>query len=409
MSWTDLPEFESCPVDWEVAPLSTKADFIAGQSPDSAYYNTRGEGVPFLQGCTEFGVQYPMPEVYCTEPKKLCTAGDTLISVRAPVGAMNLADQAYGLGRGLGAIHATNVEPEYLYYAMTRWHLPLRRAAQGSTFDAITARHFRQLRCCVPKNSNERTAITEHLKLADEALTAAEAKLIAARRLKTALMQQLFNRGIPGRHKHFKQTKIGEVPQAWDVIKIKKCGMLGSGGTPERENKSFWNGTIPWVKSGEVNYQPITDTEEKITEAGAASINGELLPVGTLLIAMYGAGVTRGKAAVLDIPAYVNQAIAFFKGDEKTNNHWLLYWFERNYDRVRAFAGGANQDNLSLYLLKNILIARPQLDEQIDIVTILKEASNTMISIEKEILALSRLKRSLLQNLLTGRVRVGGQ
>lgn len=409
MSWTDLPEFESCPAEWEIVPLSTRADFIAGQSPDSKYYNTRGEGVPFLQGCTEFGAKYPIPEVYCTEPKKLCDSGDTLISVRAPVGTINLADQVYGLGRGLGAIHATGIEPDYLYYAMTRWHLPLRRAAQGSTFDAITARHFRQLRCCVPINNYERTAIVEHLKLADEVIDAAEAKLAAARRLKTALMQQLFTRGIPGRHMFFKQTKIGEIPQTWDVIKLKKCGTLGSGGTPDRENKSFWNGTIPWVKSGEVNYQPITETEEKITEAGAASINGELLPVGTLLIAMYGAGVTRGKAGILAVPAYVNQAIAFFKGDEKTNNNWLLYWFERNYERVRAFAGGANQDNLSLHLLKNIEIARPELEEQNDIVAIMQEASDTIMVIEKEIKALARLKCSLLQNLLTGRVRLWGQ
>ncbi len=409
MSWTDLPEFESCPADWEVMPLLTKADFIAGQSPDSAYYNTRGEGVPFLQGCTEFGAQYPIPEVYCTEPKKFCAVGDTLISVRAPVGAINLADQVYGLGRGLGAIHATIIEPDYLYYAMTRWYLPLLRAAQGSTFDAITARHFRQLRCCVPIDEKERAAIVERLKLADEALDAAVTNLTAARRLKTALMQQLFSRGIPGRHKRFKQTKLGDVPQTWDVIKLKKCGKLGSGGTPDRENKSFWNGSIPWVKSGEVNYQPITNTEEKITESGAASINGELLPIGTLLIAMYGAGITRGKAGILAIPAYVNQAIAFFKGDEKINSNWLLYWFERNYARVRAFAGGANQDNLNLYLLKSIEIARPELEEQNDIVAIMQEASDTIRVIEKEIEALSRLKCSLLQNLLTGRVRVGGQ
>lgn len=160
------------------------------------------------------------------------------------------------------------------------------------------------------------------------------------------------------------------------------------------------------MKSGEINYRPITDTEEKITDAGAASINGELLAAGTLLIAMYGAGVTRGKTAMLAVQAYVNQAIAFFKGDEQTENEWLLYWFERNYERVRTLAGGANQDNLSLYLLKNLEIARPRRDEQQLIVTILRQASGAISEIEAEVLTLERLKRSLLQNLLTGRIRV---
>jgi type I restriction enzyme S subunit len=160
------------------------------------------------------------------------------------------------------------------------------------------------------------------------------------------------------------------------------------------------------VKSGEVNYRPIQDTEEKITAAGARSINGELLPAGTLLVAMYGAGVTRGRVALLKVPAYINQALAFFKNDGDTNSEWLSYWFERNYERVRAFAGGSNQDNLSLYLLKNIEIARPKASEQVEIVEILKSASELTAAVEGKVVALERLKRSLLQNLLTGRIRL---
>jgi len=196
MRWIDLPEFGSCPSDWEVVPLDQKANFVAGQSPDSSTYNERGEGVPFLQGNAEFGKPHPSPTTYCTSPTKLCSVGDTLISVRAPVGALNRADRVYGLGRGVGAVHPKRVDPDYLYFGMMRWHLPLRRAAQGSTFDAITARHFRQLRCCLPRDEEEQQEIALRLKLADDALAATEAKLKAARNLKSALMQQLFTRGI---------------------------------------------------------------------------------------------------------------------------------------------------------------------------------------------------------------------
>src|ERR1051326_8060617 len=207
MRWTELPEFSTCPPDWEVVKLLSKADFIAGQSPASELYNARGDGSPFLQGNADFGRINPTPIVSCTAPTKFCDAGDTLISVRAPVGALNRADQVYGLGRGVGALHPTNIDADYLYHAMSRWRIPLLRAAQGSTFDAVTARHFRQLRCCLPISGDEQKAIAERLNLADEAITAAEAKLAAAQRLKTALMQQLFTRGIPGRHSSFHEAK----------------------------------------------------------------------------------------------------------------------------------------------------------------------------------------------------------
>lgn len=136
------------------------------------------------------------------------------------------------------------------------------------------------------------------------------------------------------------------------------------------------------------------------------SINGDFLPCGTLLIAMYGAGKTRGKAALLGVPAFINQAIAFFKPSTGNNSKWFLYWFERNYDRVRTSAKGSSQDNRSLYLLKNIAIYLPEEDEQ-DLIVEILESSDAMIdSLQSKTLALLRLKKSLLQNLLTGKVRV---
>jgi type I restriction enzyme S subunit len=263
------------------------------------------------------------------------------------------------------------------------------------------------VRVHLPRPSpEEQQWIADSIWLVDDSIRSATTELEKARRLKTALLQQLFTRGQPGRHQRFKQTKLGEVPEEWEILELKKCGKWGSGGTPDRANKAFWNGTIPWVKSGEVDYHLIEDSEEKITDAGAASVNGELLPVGSLLVAMYGAGITRGKAALLATRAYVNQAIAFFQGDGRTDNEWLLYWFERNYERVRAFAGGSNQDNLSLYLLKNVQMARPVPPEQAEIINLLKSASGTLVAIDGKIEALKRLKCSLLQNLLTGRTRL---
>src|SRR5947199_90724 len=98
------------------------------------------------------------------------------------------------------------------------------------------------------------------------------------------------------------------LPEGWDVFPLGEHHAVGSGGTPSRSVHAFWNGgTIPWVKTTEVNYCVIRETEERITQAGLESSAAKLLPAGTLLMAMYGQGVTRGKVAILGVEAACNQ------------------------------------------------------------------------------------------------------
>jgi type I restriction enzyme S subunit len=148
------------------------------------------------------------------------------------------------------------------------------------------------------------------------------------------------------------------------------------------------------------------ETEEHLSEDGVKQTTCGILPVGTLLIAMYGAGVTRGRVALLGVEASTNQAIAAFNGNEGIENEFIYYWFERNYERVRAWAAGSNQDNLSGYLLKNIPIAIPGHTEQVEIVKPLKAADAALQAKQVRVRALTELKRSLLQNLLTGKIRI---
>lgn len=252
----------------------------------------------------------------------------------------------------------------------------------------------------------DQTAQLALLALADNAIQKARAELDATRALKKSLLAELLEKGLPGRHSSFIETKRMSYPESWTLAKLKKRGNWSAGGTPDRENVGYYEGSIPWVKSGEVNYSVIVETEEHLSEDGANQTTCGVLPVGTLLIAMYGAGVTRGRVALLGIQASTNQAVATFNGHEGVENEFVYYWFERNYERVRAWAAGSNQDNLSGYLLKNLQIALPNHDEQIEIVKILKAADSAICAIQDRVATLLELKRSLLQNLLTGKVRI---
>jgi type I restriction enzyme S subunit len=117
--------------------LGDVADLIMGQSPPGDTYNTLGYGWPFFQGKTEFGKVSPTPVKWCTQPKKMAQSGDILISVRAPVGPTNLANQECCIGRGLAAIRAKSVNRNFLWLYLRYSENTLAAKGQGSTFEAI--------------------------------------------------------------------------------------------------------------------------------------------------------------------------------------------------------------------------------------------------------------------------------
>jgi type I restriction enzyme S subunit len=100
-----MPEFHALPQGWTINRLTDHIDVIAGQSPPSETYNDKGEGMPFLQSCTEFGDEKPVVRFWCSAP-----SNSTLMSVRAPVGELNKSDQDYAIGRGLAALVAKEIQ-----------------------------------------------------------------------------------------------------------------------------------------------------------------------------------------------------------------------------------------------------------------------------------------------------------
>ena len=109
-----------------------------GQSPDSKSYNQEGVGLPFFQGNADFGAVHPETRVWCSSPTKIVEAGTLLISVRAPIGALNFAKERSCIGRGLAGITPQNgVSLKYIYYCLKGKNKELNAKGTGSTFKAI--------------------------------------------------------------------------------------------------------------------------------------------------------------------------------------------------------------------------------------------------------------------------------
>jgi len=132
--------------------LGDVAEVIMGQSPPSSSYNEQGEGLPFFQGKAEFGEIYPTPVKYCSSPSRIAEANDVLISVRAPVGNINIAREKSCVSRGLGALRAKKniLNQMFLFYFMKKNENNWSRLSTGSTFSAIKGSNLRNFEIPVP-------------------------------------------------------------------------------------------------------------------------------------------------------------------------------------------------------------------------------------------------------------------
>lgn len=235
-----------------------------------------------------------------------------------------------------------------------------------------------------------------------------EQKLLQAlTELKQATMQQLFTRGLRGESQ--KETEIGLMPESWNFDPIGNHFSVVSGGTPSRANSSYWNGgTIPWVKTTEVNYCVIAQTEEHITPEGLAGSAAKLLPKGTLLLAMYGQGVTRGRVAILGIEATCNQACAAItKKDDALTTKFLYHFLTWRYTAIRELAHGGQQQNLNLDIVRDMPIAYPTRLEAQQQITETLDAIDAKIALhQKKQAVLEELFRTLLHKLMTGELSV---
>jgi type I restriction enzyme S subunit len=162
------------------------------------------------------------------------------------------------------------------------------------------------------------------------------------------------------------------LPVGWEWVPIDTLATVGTGTTPSRENPAFFvGGTTPWVTSGETGQTFIDTTEQHVTDVALAQTSLTVYPAGTLIVAMYGQGKTRGQVAELRIPAATNQACAAIALIESAAHHraYVKLVFEKSYDEIRELSAGGAQPNLNVGKVKSTLIPLPPLPEQSRIVT----------------------------------------
>lgn len=157
-----------------------------------------------------------------------------------------------------------------------------------------------------------------------------------------------------------------QIPSNWTWTTLGAIGKWQSGGTPSRMHKEYYGGHIPWLKTGDLNDGIITEIPERITELGLENSSAKLNPVGSILIAMYGA--TIGKVGILGIPATTNQACCACVEYKCVTQKFLFYFLISHKDKFIALGGGGAQPNISKEIITKTPMPIPPIEEQLRIV-----------------------------------------
>lgn len=236
----------------------------------------------------------------------------------------------------------------------------------------------------------------------DEAKEKAQAVVDSFESRKAAILHKAFTGELTAKWREENGVSSNE----WSTCSLSKCCKIGSGGTPSRKSGKYYAGNIPWIKTGEIEWNEVVDSEEKISQEAIDNSSAKLYDPGAVLVAMYGMGVTRGRASILGVKAATNQAVCVLQPQEYLNNRYLFYFFMCNYWSMREQAVGGNQLNLSATIIGKQNIDIPPVSEQLEIVRILdnlnaKERSTKEIA-ETVIEQIDTLKKAILARAFRG-------
>lgn len=415
------------------APLADYADVVMGQSPGADRCNFDERGLPFLQGCAEFGARYPEAAVYCAPPLRVAKAGSVLISVRAPVGTMNYADQDYCIGRGLGAFKAKAgvSNTVYLKHAVELNVGYLHCRSQGSTFAAVSTDDVRSIPIPVFDIAKQRK-IAAILTATDSAIEKTEALIAKYQQIKAGMMHDLFTRGVlpngqlrPSRSEApelYDKTEIGWIPTDW---KVKNCSAVldsiadGPFGSNLKTEHYVVDPGVRVVRLQNVAEYQYNDSDRAyVSDRHASYLVRNRVVGGDVLIA--GLGEERypvGRACTYpdNLPTAINKADCFrarCMAEIMLNKFFMLFLnSELARPQIRRYEQGVTRPRINTGNLKRLMVGVPHISEQAAIIAKFEAAQAAIRAQQAIVENLNAQKLGLMQDLLTGKVpvKVDGQ
>lgn len=344
---TSKPRFVG---DGQLVELGSICELVMGQSPSSDTYNADGEGLPFYQGNADFGEKNPIPHVWCTEPKKVAEKGDILISVRAPIGAINIASEQCCIGRGVAAIRPRLdfISADFLMHQLLASRKKLELMGTGSTFKAVGKKALNGFAISVyPKGDQD--IIADQLDCIIQQIKATETQVVQLDQLVKSRFVEMFG-------------ELDTNPKGFQLTCFDDLGTWTSGGTPSRKNPSYFTGEIDWYSAGELNSLHLGRSKERISLRAIEESSAKLVPPGSLFVGMYDTAAL--KMGITTKESSSNQACANLVPNGIVDLVWLYFAIDQLKPSLLAKRSGCRQKNLSLKKIKSFMVPLPDLDSQ---------------------------------------------
>lgn len=402
------------PQGWEVKTLSEIGEIITGSTPSKSNVEFYGKDYPFFKP-SDFEQGYFLENAGDNLSKlgfgkaRQLPPKTILVVCIGSLGKVALTRVIGSCNQQINAIIPhKNIISEYIYYycISSKFQSILFSKAPQTTLAIFNKTEFSKLEIIYPKDIKKQERIVgildESFAKIDESIKILEQNLLNLDELMQSALQKAFNPLKDNAKENYK------LPQGWEWKSLGEIGNTSSGGTPLRNKKEYWeNGSIKWLKSGELNDGYIDFIEENITEEAIKNSSAKIFQKGTLLIAMYGA--TAGKLGILNLDSTTNQAICAFLHKDKNIKFlekFLFYFLFFLRDKIIKDSFGGAQPNINQTYIKNLQIPLPPIKEQEQIASHLDELSSHVKNLKQnyqaQIKDLQELKNSLLDKAFKG-------
>ena len=362
--------------------LEDIVDVTMGQSPKSEYYNTEGKGYPFLQGNRTFGFKYPTFDIYTTVLTKPAKAGDVIMSVRAPVGDLNITPVDMCLGRGVCSLRMKNGNQDFLFYMM-KYYIPhLLKKESGTVFGSVNRNDINGLEVDIPEDAQVQKKIALYLEMIDDKIELNNAINDNLQQQAKALYQQMFiDNPVPG-------GCIGTLSDIADIT----MGQSPNGSSYNEDG----NGTVFFQGRAEFGFRfpsvRLYTTEPKRMACANDTLMSVRAPVGDLNAAYTDCCIGRGLAAI----------------HSKSNQQsFILYTMFSLRKQLDMFNGeGTVFGSINRTSLNELPIFIPSNREIVKFETIVAPIDAAIRNNYEEICCLEKIRDTLLPKLMSGELDV---
>ena len=404
-----MTEIGEIPEEWECSKLQDYIEIRSGNSPSGFKLKEKGKYPFFKVDDMNYTNKYmKVAKVYFDECKyELMSKGMVVFPKR---GASIFTNKVAILDRSgyfdtntMGLACSSKLNNEYLFYLLK--FIGLEKFADTTAVPQINNKHINPLVIPIP-TIKEQEKIASILSTVDEQIDNVDALIEKNKELKKGLMQTLLTKGIG--HTKFKKTEIGEIPEEWETINLGQLAEIKRGASPRPISSPKWfseKKNVGWIRISDVTKTKkyLNDTEQYLSDEGVAK--SRLVKPNDLIMSIC---ATVGKPIILNMEACIHDGFVVFDNLDKNKilTDYLYYLLQKKEQDFKGMGQTGTQANLNTSIVGSTTITLPSLKEQGKIASILSEVDDKIEEYENKKQKLEELKKGLMQQLLTGRIRV---